>query len=76
MGGASREWVEKGRVKSQWVERDDEAVKNAEAAGKFVKKAGASRGMGRLSIPSQTERADRNEERTMGRNDARTTQER
>ena len=66
MGGARSEWVEKGGVKSQWVERGDEVVKKVESAGGLVKKGRASRRMGRLSIPSQTERADRNEERNDG----------
>jgi len=49
-----------GGAKSQWVERE------AEPAGKLEKKGVASRRMGRLSIPSPTERADRNEERNDG----------
>ena len=43
-----------GGVRSQWVERDSVVVKKAESAGKSVKKGGASKGMGGLSIPSQT----------------------
>ena len=48
------------------MERDDEAVKKAESAGKLVKKSGASREMGGLLSPGQTERTDRNEDRNDG----------
>ena len=49
-----------------WAEKGGEVVKKAQPAGKLVKKGGTSRGMGRLSIPSQTKRADRNEDRSDG----------
>ena len=54
-GGVKSLWVERDGVKSQWVERDNEAVKKTESAGKLVKNCGASRRMGRLSIPGQDE---------------------
>ena len=61
-----RTWVERGGVRSKWEEKGGEVVKKAESAGELVKKGGASRRMGRLSIPSQTERADRKEDRNDG----------
>ena len=57
---------ERGGARSKWLERDDRVVKNAESADELVKKGGASRRMGRLSMPSQTDRANRNKDRNDG----------
>ena len=46
---------ERGGVQIKWVDKGSKVVKKAESAGELVKKGGASRRMGRLSIPSQTE---------------------
>ena len=66
MGGVRSQWVERGRVRSKWGEKGGEVVKKAESAGQMVKKGGASSRIGRLAIQSQTERADRTEDRNDG----------
>ena len=55
-----------GGDRSHWVEKGGKVVEKAESAGEFVKKSRASRRIGRLSISSQTEQADRNEDRNDG----------
>ena len=56
-----------------WAESESGVRSNGRMGGvngKAVKKGGASRGMGGLSIPSQTERANRNEQKgAVRRND-------
>ena len=72
-GGVRSKWVEKGgevvkkaESAGELVKKGGEVVKKAESAGKLGKKGGASRGMGGLLIPSQTERANRNEDKNDG----------